>query len=65
MGFVHKIVICGSSHILEIDLQSSDFFQKNFLCCRFLCKDDRRTTILCRNLKMPPRLKNVGTPAKI
>ncbi|EMG13007.1 hypothetical protein LEP1GSC151_1818 [Leptospira interrogans serovar Grippotyphosa str. LT2186] len=28
MEFVHKIVICGSSHILEIDLQSSDFFRK-------------------------------------
>ncbi|EMJ62234.1 hypothetical protein LEP1GSC051_2770, partial [Leptospira sp. P2653] len=29
--FVRKIVICGSSHILRIDLQSSNFdsFQKN------------------------------------
>ncbi|EMF80761.1 hypothetical protein LEP1GSC188_3937 [Leptospira weilii serovar Topaz str. LT2116] len=31
LEFVRKIVICGSSHILRIDLQSpsSGFFQKN------------------------------------
>ncbi|ALE40930.1 hypothetical protein LEP1GSC034_4050 [Leptospira interrogans str. 2003000735] len=35
MEFVHKIVICGSSHILEIDLQSSDFFSGKFLMLPF------------------------------
>ncbi|EMJ73995.1 hypothetical protein LEP1GSC034_4203, partial [Leptospira interrogans str. 2003000735] len=31
LEFVYKIVICGSSHILEIELQNLNFnfFQKN------------------------------------